>query len=388
MQTTAGKILTVLRDRGPCSRADLARTIGLSTAAMSKFAAELLNANIVREIDATGKQAVGRPSIDLALNSETFLMIGAHIAMGRVEVVLTDSLMKILDADHFEFDLEINVDDLIGKLAGKIDALISKSGFQRTRFRGVGLTVPGAVDDEGRVNLFSVFSQWSNIAFADLLEERLNLPVTLEHNAAAIALAESRFGAGRDKERVLYVYMGGGIGAGITYSRERSNSLRRCRQVELGHIVVDPHGSDCRCGKVGCLETLFSEGPLLKFLGRKSVPEECLIKALMQTDLWGEQYEHFLQILATSSILLLPDMIVLGGHFGTAPDMFFKKLEQDLTPRVTVPQHRARLSVVRTSYLDEAGAVGAACAGLEQFIFGDPLLAQGRSRQNRENRGG
>ena len=81
-------------------------------------------------------------------------------------------------------------------------------------------------------------------------------------------------------------------------------------------------------------------------------------------------------------------MIVLGGHFGTAPDAFFKKLERDLTPRVTVPQHRAQLSVVRTSYLDEAGAVGAACAGLEQFIYGDPLLAHGRSRQGRESRGG
>nr|WP_321981256.1 ROK family protein [uncultured Cohaesibacter sp.] len=388
MQTTAGKILTVLRDQGPCSRADLARNIGLSTAAMSKFAAELLNSNIVREVDGTGKQSVGRPSIDLALNPETFLMIGAHITIGRVEIVLTDSLMKILETEHFEFDLEIDIDDLIGKLAGKIDVLVSKSGFQRSRFRGVGLTVPGAVDDDGRVNLFSVFSQWSNIAFADLLEEQLNLPVTLEHNAAAIALAESRFGAGRDKERVLYVYMGGGIGAGITYSRERSNSLRRCRQVELGHIVVDPHGAHCRCGKDGCLETLFSEGPLLKFLGCSSVPKEGLIEALMQTDFWLERYEHFLQILATSSILLLPDMIVLGGHFGAAPDTFFEKLEQDLIPRVTVPQHRAQLSVVRTSYLDEAGAVGAACAGLEQFIFGDPLQAQGRSRQSREIRGG
>ncbi|WP_319529661.1 ROK family transcriptional regulator [uncultured Cohaesibacter sp.] len=380
MQSTVGKILSVLRDQGTCSRAELARTIGLSTAAISKFTSELLDVEVVREIEVSGKQTVGRPSIDLALQPDAYFMIGAHITVGRVEVVMTDILLQQISSAQFDISRDIEIDILVGGIVQTIEDLIAKSGRQRSRIRGVGLAVPGAVDVEGRINLFSNFTQWSNIPFADLLEARLNLPVTLEHNAAAIALAESRYGAGRERERVLYVYMGGGIGAGITYSRERVANSNRGRHVELGHIVVDPHGAPCKCGKPGCLETVFSEGPLLAQLGLDKVPASGLIDALMQTDGWEERYEQFLQTMATTAILLLPDMIVLGGHLGAAPEAFYARLEEDLAKRILVPQQRNQLHVVRTSYLSDAGAIGAACAGLEQFIFGNPQFSQNRSR--------
>ena len=383
MQSTVGKILSVLRDQGACSRAELARTIGLSTAAISKFTSELLDAEVVREIEVTGKQTVGRPSIDLALTPDSYFMIGAHITVGRVEVVMTDILMQQVASAHFTITRDIAINVLVDRLARTIEELIGKSGLQRSRIRGIGLAVPGAVDNEGRINLFSSFSQWSNIPFADLLEAHLSLPVTLEHNAAAIALAESRYGAGREHERVLYVYMGGGIGAGITYSRERVANASRGRHVELGHIVVDPDGAQCKCGKAGCLETVFSEGPLLALLGVDTVPEAGLLDALMQTAHWEDRYQKFLNTLATTAILLLPDMIVLGGHLGVAPASFYARLEEDLAKRILVPQQRSQLHVMRTSYLSDAGAIGAACAGLEQFIFGNPQFSPNRGRTYR-----
>ncbi len=383
MQSTAGKILTVLREQGPCSRAELARTIGLSTAAISKFTSELLEAEVVREVEVTGKPSVGRPSIDLTLKPDAYFMIGAHITVGRVEVVMTDILMQQIASAHFDIAHDIAIDVLVGRLAQTIEELISKSGLQRSRIRGIGLAVPGAVDSAGRVNLFSSFSQWSNIPFADLLESQLSLPVTLAHNAAAIALAESRYGAGRECERVLYVYMGGGIGAGITYSRARVANSSRGRHVELGHIVVGSDGAQCKCGKSGCLEAVFSEGPLLALLGLDKVPESGLLDALMKTEHWEDRYENFLSTLATTAILLLPDMIVLGGHLGVAPASFYERLEKDLAKRILVPQQRNQLHVMRTSYLSDAGAIGAACAGLEQFIFGNPQFSSSRGRTYR-----
>ncbi len=380
MQTTNGKILSVLRDEGSCSRAELARRLGLSTAAISKFTAELLNTEMVREIEVTATQKVGRPSIDLVLKPDSFLAIGAHIGVDHVEVVLTDATLTLIASNRLAITSEIELSELIGKISQTIDKLISDSGVQRSKIRGIGLAVPGEVDAGGRVNLFSSHSQWTNVPFADLLEERLNLPVTLEHNASAIALAEARFGAGRDHERVLYIYMGRGIGAGITYSRDHRASIRGGRHVELGHITVDPKGDICRCGKSGCLETCFSEGPLLELLGLKEVPKGGLIKALMATEHWERIYGQFLQIVATTSILLLPDMIVMGGHLGSAPDDFYTRLEEDLGKQILVPQQQRQLHVVRTSFLKDARAIGAACAGLEQFVFGDPQTSSKRMR--------
>ncbi len=375
MRATAGEILTILRDKGTCSRAELARITGLSTAATSKLTAELLEVGVIKEGQNLDKGVVGRPPIDLSLNHDSFLIIGVHISKGTVEIVVADTGLNVLQSTSFSFSRDIEINDLVKHVAREVDILIEKSTLPRSRFIGVGLAVPGAVDREGRYNLFSIFAQWNNVPFADLLEEQLNLPVMLEHNAASIALAESSYGAGREYQRLLYIYMGKGIGAGIT-NRVGQMGPRACQQVELGHVIVDPNGETCQCGCRGCLETVFSEGPLLRILQSDVVPEAGLIQEAMRSDQWESCYQSFLQALAAAVILLFPDAIVLGGHLGVAPETLFSRLHSDIAERVVWRTQEAQMRVIRTSYLSAAGAVGASSMGLEHFVFRNPQLMQ------------
>lgn len=364
----------MLRDEGPASRAELARSIGVSAAALSKVTADLTRLGAIKEARSPVRDGLGRPPTNLILDREAFLMIGAHIGAGVVELVIVDALLGRLAADSFLFDRDIAVEELVLQLCVRIEKLIARHALPRARIRGLGVCVPGAVDRDGRLSIFSAIAQWSNVPFADLLEERLALPVLVEHNAASIALAESRFGGGKGCDRALYVYLGAGLGAGIALAGER-----RCRSVEIGHMVVDPEGVACSCGSIGCLETVFSARALQELAGQEGSPDSGLLGAAMQAEGWGRCYDLFLSSLATSVTLLEPDIVVLGGYFGSAPEALFEDLRRDLPARL-MPQRSAELGILRTSYLELAGAMGAACAGLERFVFSDPFSTRHRRR--------
>ena len=130
------------------------------------------------------------------------------------------------------------------------------------RVEAVGIGAPGPVDHVSGdlltlVNLPGI----SNSPFRRVLQERLSLPVALDHDAKVAALGEFHYGAGRERESMIYIVIGTGVGAAIIYQGEliygESNSAG-----ESGHMTVDPNGHQCHCGSRGCLET-YASGPAL-----------------------------------------------------------------------------------------------------------------------------
>lgn len=368
MANAAGQILTMLRDTGPASRADLARATGLSSAGLTKTTAQLMQQGVLDERQPEDHSGLGRPPVQLSLRPEGRFAIGIHLSPGSAGLVVTDALLNLRAKDGFTFDLAMPVEDLVARTARATSQLIETSGVPRARIVGIGLGVPGAVDRARRISTHSTFTNWSQAPFAALFEERLALPTILEHNATAIALAETQFGAARRSARMLHVFMGRGIGAGIAQGTQAAGREGPRGPVEIGHIVLDPDGRPCRCGGRGCLETYFSEQPLLDLAGLGAVPPQGLIAAAMASPAWPDLYERFLQALATTVTLLSPDNVVLGGHLHAAPDAFLADLRRDLPGRL-MQQHRQNLTIERIALTGPVGARGAACVGLEEFFY-------------------
>lgn len=368
MPNAAGQILTMLRDSGPASRADLARATGLSSAGLTKTTAQLMQQEVLDERQPDDHSGLGRPPVQLSLRADGRFAIGIHLSPGSAGLVVTDTLLNVRAEDSFAFDLAIPIDDLVARTARATSRLIETSGVPRSRIVGIGLGVPGGVDRTRRINTHSTFTSWSQAPFAALFEDHLALPTILEHNATAIALAETQFGAERHSARMLHVFMGRGIGAGMAQGTLAAGREGPRGPVEIGHIVLDPDGRPCRCGGRGCLETYFSEQPLLDLAGLQAVPPQGLIAAAMGSTAWPDLYERFLQALATTVTLLSPNSVVLGGHLHAAPDAFLADLRRDLPGRV-MPQHRQGLTIERTALKGPVGARGAACVGLEEFFY-------------------
>lgn len=368
MRSNGGHLLALLRDNGAMSRADLARAIGVSAPALTKLAGGLLDKGLVTEGESTAVNGLGRPPTLITLNPTRAYIVGANVGPGRVGIVLTDMMLGVQRRGGFRFDFETTeIADLVGMVSGAINAVIEKSGLPRQAIKGIGVGVPGKVDRTGRWNVNSKFAEWMrDVPFADDLEAQLGLPVVLEHNATAMALVEAHYGLGRGHDTILHLYMRLGLGAGLVHTRygERTHP----GPVEIGHIVVEPQGIPCQCGARGCLETLFCEPVLLKALGLDAVPPQGIVAAAMDVPaVWERAYGPFVEAVATTITLLGPDLVLLGGHLGEAPDRFVSQLRIDLLERL-MPQFK-RLRIERAQLQPDAGALGAACVGLEKFIF-------------------
>jgi predicted NBD/HSP70 family sugar kinase len=361
-----GQILRILRDEGPQSRAILARRSKLSATTLTHVTAQLLNEGDVAEEEPVGSSGVGRPGQAIRLLPDARHVAGVHVGAGLVQLAITNPMGAPKAAASFDFDLPLaSPEAILARIAGEIRTLQASSGIER--ILGVGLGVPGPVDTDQRTILTSINTGWCNVPLADMLQQQTGLPVILEHNVTAMAIAEARFGLGRKVPGTLFVYLRSGLGAGLVIDgmpfRPGGHGA-----VELGHIQISNDGPRCSCGNHGCLECYLNERVLTQSLGLEGPAPTDLLARMEKTAGWVPVLNRLTDSLAIAITLLTPDLIVFGGHLGEAPESLFAHLRQHLPPRV-MPHMRDILRFERTSFGAQSGAFGGAAVALDHFFY-------------------
>lgn len=128
---------------------------------------------------------------------------------------------------------------------------------------GIGIGTPGLMDTVNGVVRWAVNLGWRDLPLRALLEERYDLPVYVANDCHAAALAEHTFGDGRDADNLVVIKVEHGIGAGILING-RLFYGDTFGAGEVGHVSVVEEGEPCRCGNVGCLETVASAGAIVQ----------------------------------------------------------------------------------------------------------------------------
>jgi predicted NBD/HSP70 family sugar kinase len=380
--------LRLLRDSSGLSRSALARAAGVSPTTITKLSAELIERGWVIETPTNSGSRVGRPAINLALRTDTLVVCGVQIGVGFIRIGACNLFAEVTHAEGFEFAPTDAPETVIDAISTRLDALLRTTGIERDALLGVGLAAPGAVDERHRKNLLAINLGWRDVDFATPLEAALGVPVTVEHNVRAMALAEVRYGAARGEDSVFYVYVRSGVGAGMIVDGEpfRSGAHGAC---ELGHLHIVDHGARCTCGATGCLETLIAEPALARRVGAavERAPDGPLAAQLHDhtgllaaldlasaggdpdaEEILADLVEHLTTGLASVVNLLNPDLIILGGLFADAPDAIFDRVREDLRVKA-FPVLRDTVRVERTSLGLDAGMTGAAAFALEQFFY-------------------
>jgi predicted NBD/HSP70 family sugar kinase len=380
--------LRLLRDHSRLSRSELARAAGVSPTTITKLSAELIEHGWVVETPVDSTSRVGRPAINLALRTDTLVVCGVQIGVGFVRIGACNLFAEVNRAEGFEFDPSLPPEAVIDTVAERVAALMQDAGVDVYSLLGVGVAVPGAVDESHRKNLLAINLGWRDIDFATPLEAALGVPVAVEHNVRAMALAEVRYGAARGEDSVFYVYVRSGVGAGMIVGGEpfRSGAHGAC---ELGHLRIVSDGPRCTCGATGCLETLIAEpalsarvaeaverqpgGPLAVRLGEHSPLLAALDMAAADGDsgakaILDDLVEYLTTGLASVVNLLNPDLIVLGGLFADATDITFDRVRERLRGKA-FPVLRDTVRVERTALGLDAGMTGAAAFALEEFFY-------------------
>jgi glucokinase len=281
--------------------------------------------------------------------------------------------------------------DAAAGLAAVISAINSvKNGISGAggELAGIGICAPGPLDPRSGVVINPPnLPGWRNFPLAAEVVKIFNLPVKVDNDGNAAALAEALWGAGRGFRNVFCATIGTGIGTGIVFDRHIYHG-RTGSAAEGGHNTIDYRGPRCNCGKLGCIEILASgpaiarrtsdkilkEGPgkagrtsaILELAGGKidRITSEMVGKAYEAGDLLAKEVlqetAFYLTVWLGNIIdLLEPDVIIIGGGAGAMMSPFFGEIEQ-LLPRWTVNSHSQEIPLLLAHYGKDAGIAGGA----------------------------
>lgn len=243
------------------SRADLARETHLTRVTTSDLAGELLGEGLIEELGTRTDQGVGKPATLLGMVPRSRLTITLDLSDDEVfRAATVDLAGTVIDrrsakrahrTGRHAVALAI---ELANDLASSADGPLL----------GVGIGSPGVVDPYGVVAEAPNLS-WENLDLAGQFSAALGVPTHVANDANAAALGELGWVASPERS-LLLVKVGRGVGAGLVLDGQLILGERYAAG-EIGHVVVEPRGSDCACGRRGCLETVIAVPWLRKRLG-------------------------------------------------------------------------------------------------------------------------
>jgi glucokinase len=252
----------------------------------------------------------------------------------------------------------------------------------------IGVGLPGLVDRAGTLHLGPHLRHIRDLPLGRLLAEAAGVGVVVDNDANCAAVAEQAAGAARGAQEALVVTLGTGIGAGIITG---GHLLRGANGFagEPGHMVVEPSGPPCPCGKRGCWER-FASGTGLARLARDAAHGGRLDGAVELAggdpdDVRGEhvtdaaragdaearavlgELAHWVALgLANLANILDPEVIVVGGGLVEAADLLLPDVEERFAGLVMAGDRRPRLPIVAATLGERAGAIGAALLGASE----------------------
>lgn len=364
------KILEILMT-SECSRADLARKIGLTRAAISVIADELSEQlYIVEGNPILGK--VGRKSYVLKINPDRFYIAGINLARDGCAIGIVNFCGDILY--HFQMPLFKTASESMERIYKKIDQVIKKNSFPGI-FMGIGITAPGPLDSEsGRILTPPNFEQWFHVDVVSFFEKRFSCPVILENNANALALAEKYYGLGNLYKKYVELTVDTGIGSGVILDGKLYKGSSGFGN-DFGHMSINFNGPLCKCGNVGCAELYASIPNIIHYaqtINSKFTDWNVLIDLALSGDASAkavvEKEAFYLSVVITNIMNILDvDGVIMAGSITYKGDMLNELI------RTYVNNHFfgrtiKKLDIVSSSIITHAPIISSANLIVEQFL--------------------
>ena len=377
----------IRRSSGGLSRVELAQIVGLSPQTISNISRRLLDQHLIVEAGKEGS-GPGKPRTILRLNPSGMYAIGVHLDPAVTTFVLLDLVGAVVQHSRIKTPGGNDPSAVISTIAAEIEQLVSDSGVDTGKIAGLGLAAPGPIDlDAGTVVDPPLMPGWDRLELREALKEATGYSVLVDKDVTSAAVAETWAGGPSGAGSFIFMYMGTGIGCGIVLNDEVIRGTSG-NAGEIGHIIVDPDGPPCDCGKRGCVKSscipqvLVAEAEAAGILAGTRTDDsgpEVQKSFSMLCDLADAGDARAIAIIDKSAVLVTRavsavtntldvERVVFGGPFWTR--MSERYLEQ--VPALLEADSAARLihtiEVVGTGVGEDVGAVGAACLVLEYML--------------------
>jgi predicted NBD/HSP70 family sugar kinase len=349
---------------GPVPRVELARSLGLSQAIVTKAARSLIESgHLIESEDPRQSPFRGRPVMPLQVRADRAHAIGFKIVDNHVYGVLTDMNAAVLARSDTPIDTR--------KVNAVVDALEHLTNQLRNTHpeildAGVGIAVSGDIDPTSGVVRHSPLMGWKDVPLGQEVSKRLGTEILVDNDVHALTRFEHIFGLGRGAMSFALMTIGAGIGCGVFVN---GDLIRGAHGVsgEIGHLPLSPENLLCSCGRRGCVETIAaSESILRKIREISGNPELTFPEAVAAARrgepgpqaVFDEAGELLGKALATLVNLVGPERVVLSGEGVENYDLFLNSLHRGFKEHVFSSTTDLELSAHQHSVYD--WAIGAA----------------------------
>lgn len=290
---------------------------------------------------------------------------GSHIAIGVI-----DKNGKILEKTEKR---------LKGRITAEVKKVIEETIFETVekyrkdyKIDEIGIAIPGTVNKTEVIK--SVNLGLKNYKIVDVLNKKINIPIKIKNDAKSAAIAESKFGALKGYNRVLFLTLGTGIGGAVIINNKLldTGDLPGC---EIGHMVIEKNGLECNCGRKGCFEKYASmkafKNNLRKELGYDDnfLGKE-LLALIKNTKKENKNYniinkikQEYIEYLAIGIVNLVnifePEVIGIGGSFVYFEDVLLDDLKNEIISKDMLFNKRKEINIQTAVLGNEAGIIGA-----------------------------
>ena len=256
---------------------------------------------------------------------------------------------------------------------------------QSHEITGIGVSTAGIVSsDRKTVIAAGNIANWNNVALADALTKEFGLPAVVENDANAAIWAEYKFGNAKGLNRVMFFIIGTGMGGGLIVDGRLYRGANGIG-AEFGHMMVKLDGERCGCGAIGCIETYASGSALMRYAHEEIAanPEEgakllafgdgtvtgftgqALTKAAqagnkLALTAFAKQADWIGSAIASYTLLLDPEAIIIGGGVIDAGDIFLKPAIAAAEKYMPFAGMHPLPKIIAAKFGNDAGLVGAA----------------------------
>jgi predicted NBD/HSP70 family sugar kinase len=318
-------VLNYIRERSPISRAEISHETALQRSTVSLIVDELKQQGFIDEVE--GESSGGRPPILLKLRAAGAIAIGVDLGTTRTVVATSDLAGRVLDQREFETNPNAK------RTFAKIVEYSMEYIVREKEIEGIGISLPGLVDSETGIAHFIPHFKWRDWQIGKELREATGLPVTVENDANAAALAELWFGRPeiREVRDFIMVLVEEGLGTGIVFDGQVYQGKAGVAG-EFGHMTIGSNAPvACASGSRECWEAFASEraalarysGGSLSIVGNSGAEFESLMDHALDGELAARE-----ALLETAQYLgvgisnlikgLSPEAVIVGGRIARA----------------------------------------------------------------------
>ncbi|MES2223269.1 MAG: ROK family transcriptional regulator [Acidobacteriota bacterium] len=388
--TNAHSILKLLRDFGSCSRADLVRASGLSAPTVTNVVKDLLKKGLVEPLG-EGESSGGRPPDMIRFHAEQGCLLAVQLSSTRLSFLLTDLNGIELESRKLSLaDCSTIPAAICGYIERELKVLLRKQKKTRNQLLAIVVAVPAITNvDEGTVLAISTLEDWRSVPLRDMLSRVVHCSVMLENDMNLAAQGEQFCGAAQSEKDFVLIDIGENVGAGI-FLDGRIHHGSQWSAGEIGYLRLP--GTSRRQPTIhefGELELVLTSSGILRSWcesgekrakGEKRPPEA--INALEVLDLAQvgdararkivrERAEIVADIIVDLSLILNPNLILLGGEIGGHPALIEAVGQQLQGSEFAVPRIGAGTPGNRAALW---GAIAVALDAIPSVLLPEPPM--------------